>query len=177
MLTLMHGLEYSWVLGSASLGTVTKFPFGSVVEVRFLEGALSLKDSSRKAFSPGGEDLEVPFPHSTRSPQLGSEWSWLGNPAKTFRNPSEPLWRWFTVYWYGCLGVRLDLHYICSHWVLESDVQYWTLGGTFSSRVSNCQMFVLKQHSSKVHMIEDLPHIGWYLKSNDYKFLNDGCLI
>ena len=94
MLTLMHGLEYSWVLGSASLGTVTKFPFGSVVEVRFLEGALSLEGSSRKALRPGGEDSEVPFPHSTRSPQLGSEWSWLGNPVKTFRYPSEGL-PWF----------------------------------------------------------------------------------
>ena len=30
--------------------------------------------------------------------------------------------------------------------------------------LSNCQMVVLKQHSSKVDMIEDLPHIGWYLK-------------
>ena len=59
------------------------------MEVRFLEGHLSLEGSSRKALRPGGEDLEIPFPHSTRSPQLGSEWSWLGNPAKTFRNPSE----------------------------------------------------------------------------------------
>ena len=61
------------------------------MEVRFLEGHLSLEGSSRKALRPGGEDLEIPFPHSTRSPQLGSEWSWLGNPAKTFRNPSEGL--------------------------------------------------------------------------------------
>ena len=59
------------------------------MEVRFLEGHLSWEGSSRKALRPGGEDLEIPFPHSTRSPQLGSEWSWLGNPAKTFRNPSE----------------------------------------------------------------------------------------
>ena len=59
------------------------------MEVRFLEGHLSLEGSSRKALRPGGKDLEIPFPHSTRSPQLGSEWSWLGNPVKTFRNPSE----------------------------------------------------------------------------------------
>ena len=59
------------------------------MEVRFLEGHLSLEGSSRKALRPGGEDLEIPCPHSTRSPQLGSEWSWLGNPVKTFRNPSE----------------------------------------------------------------------------------------
>ena len=61
------------------------------MEVRFLEGHLSLEGSSRKALRPGGKDLEIPFPHSTRSPQLGSEWSWLGNPDKTFRNPSEGL--------------------------------------------------------------------------------------
>ena len=59
------------------------------MEVRFLEGHLSLEGSSRKALRPGGEDLEIPLPHSTRSPQLGSEWSWLGNPSKTSRNPSE----------------------------------------------------------------------------------------
>ena len=59
------------------------------MEVRFLEGHLSLEGSSRKALRPGGKVLEIPFPHSTRSPQLGSEWSWLGNPVKTFRNPSE----------------------------------------------------------------------------------------
>ena len=59
------------------------------MEVRFLEGHLSLEGSSRKALRPGGKVLEIPFPHSTRSPQLGSEWSWLGNPDKTFRNPSE----------------------------------------------------------------------------------------
>ena len=59
------------------------------MEVRFLEGHLSLEGSSRKALRPEGEDLEIPLPHSTRSPQLGSEWSWLGNPVKTFRNPSE----------------------------------------------------------------------------------------
>ena len=62
------------------------------MEVRFLEGHLSLEGSSRKALRPGGEDLEIPLPHSTRSPQLGSEWSWLGNPVKTFRNPSEGLY-------------------------------------------------------------------------------------
>ena len=83
---------WSWIFLSLRfcfLRNRVRFPFGSVVEVRFLEGALSLEGSSRKALRPGGEDSEVPFPHSTRSPQLGSEWSWLGNPSKTSRNPSE----------------------------------------------------------------------------------------
>ena len=32
------------------------------MEVRFLEGHLSLEGSSRKALRPGGEDLEIPSP-------------------------------------------------------------------------------------------------------------------
>ena len=64
---------------------MTKFPFGSVVEVRFLEGAFSLEGSSRKALRPGGEDLEIPSP--TR--QGLHNWGLNGPGWETQSRPSE----------------------------------------------------------------------------------------
>ena len=90
------------------------------MEVRFLEGHLSWEGSSRKALRPGGEDLEIPFPHSTRSPQLGSEWSWLGNPAKTFRNPSEGLLDTYVQY----IQYNTGLYKLCTGLTITTNNQF-----------------------------------------------------
>ena len=55
------------------------------MEVRFLEGHLSLEGSSRKALRPGGEDLEIPSP--TR--QGLHNWGLNGPGWETQSRPSE----------------------------------------------------------------------------------------
>ena len=75
-----------WCLRFCFLGS---FPEEVLWKLDSLRGTSHWKAAQGKPSDRGGEDLEIPLPHSTRSPQLGSEWSWLGNPVKTFRNPSE----------------------------------------------------------------------------------------
>ena len=55
------------------------------MEVRFLEGHLSLEGSSRKALRPGGEDLEIPSP--TR--QGLHNWGLNGPGWETQSRPSD----------------------------------------------------------------------------------------
>ena len=88
----IYGLECSGVLGSgvlvsASSGVSLRKCCGSQIPW----GAPLIGRQLKESPQTGGRGFRDTFPHSTRSPQLGSEWSWLGNPVKTFRNSSEGL--------------------------------------------------------------------------------------
>ena len=83
-------LVQSWVLGSASLGSVSNFRKKVLWKLDSLRGTPIL---GRPKESLGGKDLihEGTFPplDMVSPSQLGSGGSWFGNAPKTLRNPSE----------------------------------------------------------------------------------------
>ena len=77
------------------------------MEVRFLEGHLSLEGSSRKALRPGGEDLEIPSP--TR--QGLHNWGLNGPGWETQSRPSETPLRARSLLWAIKTGCTMFLFY------------------------------------------------------------------
>ena len=85
-LTLLRGLEYSWVLGSASLGSVSSFPGEVLWKLDSLRGP-PIGEQLEESLQTGGQGFDSTFPPLDKVSTTGVRKFLAGKPSQDLQKP------------------------------------------------------------------------------------------